>query len=109
MNAPAPAPATPVRKPKSARRRSRELALQGLYQWLLSAEDPGALAAHLREQEGVERRDRRTDVAQELHAQLGQEGRRAERLGKDQVGQRIGAGAGRAGGAAAGRRPPGRG
>ncbi|MFO0460069.1 MAG: transcription antitermination factor NusB [Burkholderiales bacterium] len=33
--------------PKSARRRSRELAMQGLYQWLLSKEDAGAIEAHL--------------------------------------------------------------
>ena len=33
--------------PKSARRRSRELAMQGLYQWLLSREDVGAIEAHL--------------------------------------------------------------
>jgi N utilization substance protein B len=33
--------------PKSARRRSRELAMQGLYQWLLSHEDAGAIEAHL--------------------------------------------------------------
>jgi N utilization substance protein B len=33
--------------PKSARRRSRELAMQGLYQWLLSHEDAGVIEAHL--------------------------------------------------------------
>jgi N utilization substance protein B len=33
--------------PKSARRRSRELAIQGLYQWLVSPEDAGAIEAHL--------------------------------------------------------------
>ena len=32
---------------RSARRRSRELAVQGLYQWLLSREDAGAIEAHL--------------------------------------------------------------
>ncbi len=32
---------------KSARRRSRELALQGLYEWLLNGSDPGAIEAHL--------------------------------------------------------------
>jgi N utilization substance protein B len=41
---PAHADRTP---PKSARRRSRELAMQGLYQWLLSHEDGGAIEAHL--------------------------------------------------------------
>ncbi|HRI17654.1 MAG TPA: transcription antitermination factor NusB [Burkholderiaceae bacterium] len=38
-------------KPKSARRRSRELALQGLYEWLVSASEPGLIDAHMREQE----------------------------------------------------------
>lgn len=37
---------------KSARRRAREYALQGLYQWLLSHELPGAIEAHLREDKG---------------------------------------------------------
>ena len=37
----------PATAPKSARRRSRELAMQGLYQWLLSREDGGAIEAHL--------------------------------------------------------------
>ena len=36
--------------PKSARRRSREVALQGLYQWLISGEDAGVIDAHMREQ-----------------------------------------------------------
>jgi transcription antitermination protein NusB len=36
--------------PRSARRQSRQVALQGLYQWLLSGEDAGAIDAHLREQ-----------------------------------------------------------
>jgi N utilization substance protein B len=49
----APAAAKPPRKPapKSARRRSREFALQGLYQWLLSGEDAGVVDAHIREQD----------------------------------------------------------
>ncbi|MFG6449177.1 transcription antitermination factor NusB [Roseateles sp. BYS180W] len=42
---------------KSARRRSREAALQGLYQWLLTGEDIGAVDAHTREQEGFARCD----------------------------------------------------
>jgi N utilization substance protein B len=46
---PAGAPAYGETKtpPKSARRRSREFAMQGLYQWLLSRDDPGAIEAHL--------------------------------------------------------------
>ena len=43
--------------PKSARRRARELALQGLYQWLLSREDAGAIQAHLTETPGFEKAD----------------------------------------------------
>lgn len=35
---------------RSARRQSRQVALQGLYQWLLSGEDAGVIDAHLREQ-----------------------------------------------------------
>ena len=35
------------RPPKSARRRSRELAMQGLYQWLVAKEDAGVIEAHL--------------------------------------------------------------
>jgi N utilization substance protein B len=42
---------------KSPRRRSRELALQGLYQWLLAGEDAGVIDAHMREQDGFERAD----------------------------------------------------
>ncbi len=42
---------------RSARRRSRECALQGLYQWLLNSGDPGAVDAHVREQEGFGRCD----------------------------------------------------
>jgi transcription antitermination protein NusB len=36
---------------KSTRRRSREVALQGLYEWLLSGAEPGVIDAHMREQE----------------------------------------------------------
>ena len=43
---------------KSARRRARELALQGLYEWLLRRADAGAVDAHVREQEGFDKCDR---------------------------------------------------
>ncbi len=43
--------------PKSARRRARELALQGLYQWLLAATDAAAITAQLREHEGFDKAD----------------------------------------------------
>jgi N utilization substance protein B len=36
---------------KSTRRRSREVALQGLYEWLLSGAEPAVIEAHMREQE----------------------------------------------------------
>ena len=42
---------------KSARRRSRELALQGLYEWLLGGADAGVVDAHVREQEGFDKCD----------------------------------------------------
>ena len=53
----APKKKTPAAKPKSTRRRSRELALQGLYEWLLSGSDPGVIDAHVREQEGFDKCD----------------------------------------------------
>ncbi len=47
----------PKAPPKSARRRSRELAMQGLYQWLLSHEDGGAIEAHIAQSPGFEKAD----------------------------------------------------
>jgi N utilization substance protein B len=44
--------------PKSARRRSREVALQGLYQWLVSQADGTEIEAHLQEQESFDKLDR---------------------------------------------------
>ena len=38
--------------PKSARRRAREFALQGMYEWLLAGSDAGVVDAHMVEQEG---------------------------------------------------------
>jgi N utilization substance protein B len=46
-----PSPKTPQR-PRSARRRSREFALQGLYEWLVGGADPAQIDAHMREQDG---------------------------------------------------------
>ena len=45
-------------QPKSTRRRSRELALQGLYQWLLSGADGAEIEAHIREMDGFDKCDR---------------------------------------------------
>ena len=42
---------------RSARRRSREFAVQGLYQWLVSREDAGAIEAHLRDAAGFDKAD----------------------------------------------------
>jgi N utilization substance protein B len=42
---------------KSTRRRSREVALQGLYEWLISGADAGVVEAHMREQEGFDKCD----------------------------------------------------
>nr|HMO48590.1 transcription antitermination factor NusB [Rubrivivax sp.] len=62
MNADTPAP---VRKPASGkrpagapRRRAREAALQGLYQWLLSGADGAEIEAHLQEQADFDKLDR---------------------------------------------------
>ena len=44
--------------PRSGRRRSREFALQGLYQWLLAGDDAAQVQAHIAEQDGFARCDR---------------------------------------------------
>ena len=49
------APARP--RPKSTRRRAREFALQGLYEWLVSAAPAADIDAHMREQEGFDKCD----------------------------------------------------
>jgi N utilization substance protein B len=59
-DSPAPAGKPPAaRRPAatSTRRRAREVALQGLYQWLLSRADAAEIEAHLQEQ-GFDRLDR---------------------------------------------------
>ena len=53
MNAPRPSPA------RSARRLSRQAALQGLYQWLLAGDDAASIDAHLREQPGYAKCDQK--------------------------------------------------
>ena len=61
MNTPTPETSVPAGKPpkpKSARRRSREIALQGLYEWLVSGTDGGVIDAHMREQDGFDKADR---------------------------------------------------
>lgn len=51
---------TPVRKrsASSARRRAREVAVQGLYQWLVSRSDGAEIEAHLQEQADFDKLDR---------------------------------------------------
>ena len=56
-DAPKKPPAHKRPAPKSARRRSREIALQGLYEWLLSGADAGVIDAHMREQDGFDKCD----------------------------------------------------
>ncbi|MFN4330093.1 MAG: transcription antitermination factor NusB [Limnobacter sp.] len=43
--------------PRNARRRSRELALQGLYQWFLNPSEIGVIDAHLRDAPGFDKAD----------------------------------------------------
>jgi transcription antitermination protein NusB len=54
---PTPSPVHKRPAAKSARRRSREIALQGLYEWLLSAEEAAVIDAHMHEQEGFDKCD----------------------------------------------------
>jgi transcription antitermination protein NusB len=54
---PAPKHPKPKPKPKSIRRRSREFALQGLYEWLVSKTEARLIDAHMREQEGFDKCD----------------------------------------------------
>jgi N utilization substance protein B len=44
-------------KSRTPRHRAREFALQGLYQWLLNAEDAGAIDAHIRDAHSFEKAD----------------------------------------------------
>jgi N utilization substance protein B len=45
-------------RPKSPRRRSREVALQGLYEWLIGGAEAAVIDAHMQEQDGFEKCDR---------------------------------------------------
>lgn len=53
-----PAAAKKRPAPKSARRRSRELALQGLYEWLVGGAEAAVIDAHMHEQDGFDKCDR---------------------------------------------------
>jgi N utilization substance protein B len=50
---------------RSARRRARELALQGVYEWLVGGQDLAAVEGHLMESDGFDKADR-----QHLHEVL---------------------------------------
>ena len=52
------APPAKRAQPKSARRRSRESALQGLYQWLVTGDEVAIIDAHVRELEDFNKVDR---------------------------------------------------
>jgi N utilization substance protein B len=56
-NKPAKEPARKRPQSKSTRRRAREIALQGLYEWLVSAAPAADIDAHMREQDGFDRCD----------------------------------------------------
>ena len=56
--APTDAPARKRSPPKSARRRSREFAVQGLYRWLLAGGDAAAVEADLQDLDGFAKSDR---------------------------------------------------
>ena len=55
-DSPAPLPVAKTR-PKSPRRRSREIAVQGLYEWLLGGAEPAVIDAHMHEQDGFDKCD----------------------------------------------------
>lgn len=58
-------------KSRTPRHRAREFALQGLYQWLLNNEDPGAIDAHIRQAHGFDKADSEHFAAL-LHGAIGQ-------------------------------------
>ena len=61
IEAPAAAAPRPAKKrsaPKSARRRAREIAMQGLYRWLLAGGESKAAEADVLDMDGFERADR---------------------------------------------------
>ena len=45
-------------KNRTPRHRAREFALQGIYEWLLNKEEPGAIEAHIREAHGFDKADK---------------------------------------------------
>jgi N utilization substance protein B len=58
---------------RSARRRAREFAVQGLYEWLVGKQDAAAIEAHLMENESFAKADR-DHLRQVLHGAIGSAG-----------------------------------
>ncbi len=52
------AQSAPKKPAKSPRRRAREFALQGLYQWRVGGNDEAAIEAHLADSDGFDKADR---------------------------------------------------
>ncbi len=73
-------PDEPKAPPKSARRRSREFVLQGLYQWRVGGADEAAIEAHLPEMEGFAKADREFFVGT-LRGVIAQYEKLAEQIG----------------------------
>jgi N utilization substance protein B len=57
MNAVRDIPARSAAPVRSARRRAREFAVQGIYQWQLAGNEPSAIIQHLSEVEGFRKAD----------------------------------------------------
>jgi transcription antitermination protein NusB len=73
----------PSEKPKSARRRSREFAMQGVYQWLIGKADIGLIQSHVMESPTFEKADR-----EHFETLLGSAIRNADAL-REQIGAFI--------------------
>jgi N utilization substance protein B len=71
VNEPQPAgESRPRQGGRRARRRARELAVQGIYEWLVGGQDAAAVEAHLTESDGFEWADRR-HLHEVLHGVIG--------------------------------------
>ncbi len=72
-------PEEPKAPPKSARRRSREFILQGLYQWRVGGADAAAIEAQIPELEGFAKADREFFVGT-LRGVIGQQEKLAAQI-----------------------------
>ena len=72
-------PDEPKAPPKSARRRSREFILQGLYQWRVGGADEAAIEAYAPEMEGFAKADREFFVGT-LRGVIGQKDKLTEQI-----------------------------